>query len=171
MADPLGPPTDRPYRPGVGIMLTDGFGRIFVAQRIDAPGAWQMPQGGIDKNEDPAAAAVRELREEIGTDKADLLAETGDWLSYDLPADIAGKVWRGRYRGQKQRWFAFRFTGKESDIDLTAHDQEFDAWRWAEADDVVGLIVPFKRPVYEAVVMEFAPILTAQRALRDEAGG
>ncbi len=130
-----------------------------------------MPQGGIDKGEDPAAAAVRELREEIGTDKVALLAETDGWLSYDLPADIVGKAWRGRFRGQTQRWFAFRFTGTDADIDLTAHDQEFDAWKWAEPADVVGQIVSFKRSVYEAVVAEFEPILTAQRASRNDLGG
>ena len=170
MAKPFDRLADLPYRRGVGMMLTDGEGRVFVAQRMDMPGAWQMPQGGIHKREEPAAAAIRELKEEIGTDRVELLAEMQDWLSYDLPADVVGKVWRGRYRGQTQRWFAFRFTGKDGDIDLAADTQEFDAWQWVEADDVVGLIVSFKRPVYETVMAEFAPILAAQRARRDTSG-
>lgn len=159
-------PQDLPYRRGVGMVLTDGFGRIFAARRIDTPDAWQMPQGGIDGTESPADAALRELREEIGTDRARILAETAGWVRYDLPAHLAGKVWRGRYRGQEQKWFALLFTGTPADIDLAAHEQEFDAWRWLEPEEVIAEIVPFKRPLYREVLTEFAPILEAQRGAR-----
>lgn len=148
----------RDYRLGVGVMLLNKDGRVFVAKRIDMPGdAWQMPQGGIDEGEDPRKAAFRELEEEIGTAKAKIIAESRDWLTYDLPPELVGKiVWGGRYRGQKQKWFAMRFTGRDSDIDLTAHKHpEFSEWRWAPADTLVDLIVPFKRDLYRQVVAEF----------------
>lgn len=146
---------DPRYRPCVGIMLLNTDGRVFVAERLDAPGAWQMPQGGIDRGESPAVAAMRELKEEIGTDRAEILAEHPGWLSYDLPAALGGRLWGGRYLGQTQKWFACRFLGNDTDIDLHAHDAEFGAWRWAAIDDLANLIVDFKRPVYEAVVAEF----------------
>jgi putative (di)nucleoside polyphosphate hydrolase len=148
----------RDYRLGVGVMLLDKDGRVFAAKRIDTPGdAWQMPQGGIDKGEDPREAAYRELEEEIGTAKAKIIAESRDWLTYDLPPELLGqKVWGGRYRGQKQKWFAMRFTGEDSDIDLAAHKHpEFSEWRWAPMDSLVPLIVPFKRDLYRQVVAEF----------------
>ena len=147
-----------PYRPCVGILLLNAEGRAFVASRTDQRegGAWQMPQGGIDDGESPAQAAMRELEEEIGTAKAEIIAEHPDWLSYDFPADMAHNKWAGRYRGQTQRWFAFRFTGTDSDIDLEgAHSAEFDAWKWVDIDALPDLIVPFKRHVYEQVVREF----------------
>jgi putative (di)nucleoside polyphosphate hydrolase len=151
-----------PYRPCVGIMLVNADGRVFVARRADTDGEdWQMPQGGIDKGEAPADAALRELAEEVGTDKAVIVAESADWLSYDLPRELIGVVWKGRWRGQTQKWFAMRFTGADTDIRLDAHEQEFDAWRWADLNEVPGLIVPFKRPVYEAVVREFEPAVRA----------
>lgn len=146
----------RPYRPCVGIMLLNRDGHVFVAQRIDQQvEAWQMPQGGIDKGEEPAAAALRELAEEIGTDKVEILAEGPDWIPYDLPEALADKVWKGRYRGQTQKWFVMRFTGSDDDIDINTEHPEFDAWRWATLDDLPRLIVPFKRDVYERVVAMF----------------
>ena len=146
----------RPYRQGVGVMLISADARVFVANRIDMNGeAWQMPQGGIDEGEDPQAAALRELDEEIGTDKAHILGESHHWLRYDLPPELAGKVWGGRYRGQEQKWYAVRFTGGDSDIDLTAHGRpEFSAWRWVTLDDLYSLVVPFKREVDRAVIAE-----------------
>jgi putative (di)nucleoside polyphosphate hydrolase len=148
---------DLPYRLGVGAVLFNADGRVFVAERIDTPGAWQMPQGGIDKGEDPADAVLRELAEETGTDKAEIVAETGDWLAYDLPKAIRGKVWKGRFRGQKQKWFALRFTGTDADIDLEAHHHvEFARWKWIDLADLPGLIVDFKRPLYEDIVAAFA---------------
>ena len=151
---------DLPYRQGVGIMLLDRQGRVFVAQRIDMPSAaWQMPQGGIDPGESPRAAALRELAEETGTGKAEFIAVSRDWLSYDLPPDIAARVWGGRYRGQRQKWFAMRFLGQDGDIDLEAHDApEFSAWRWAAPERLPALIVPFKRQLYRDVLAEFAPL-------------
>ena len=154
-------PTTLPYRRNVGVALFNRAGRVLAAERIDTPGAWQMPQGGIDPHEDPWPAALRELREEIGTDKAERLAEM-DWLRYDLPPELLSHVWRGRYRGQQQKWFAARFTGSDADIDLGAHDTpEFSAWRWARLGELPGLIVPFKRPVYEAVAEAFAKYASA----------
>lgn len=150
-----------PYRPCVGVMLVNAAGQVFVAQRLDTPGAWQMPQGGIDEGETPTVAALRELKEEIGTDRAEILAETTDWLRYDLPDHLVGKVWKGRFRGQTQKWLLARFVGTDADIDLATDHPEFDAWRWIAPDDLPGLIVPFKRPIYEAVLAEFRPRLEA----------
>ena len=147
--------TSLPYRFGVGVCLLNRAGHIWVGRRIDTVGAWQMPQGGIDAGESPMAAARRELWEETGIRRAEPLAETVGWLRYDLPDDLLGKVWRGRFRGQEQKWFAFRFLGQDDDIDLTAHHQEFDTWQWAAADTVLAQIVPFKRQVYAAVFAEF----------------
>lgn len=148
-----------PYRPCVGIMLIAGDGRVFTARRLDTPDGWQMPQGGIDRGETPAAAALRELKEEIGTDHAELLAETRGWLRYDLPAHLIGKVWKGRYRGQEQKWFAARFTGVDAEINLATEHPEFDAWRWVPVASLVESIVPFKREIYRAVIEEFQPVL------------
>ena len=148
------------YRPGVGVMLLDGGKRVFVGRRIDMAGEnWQMPQGGIDKGETPREAALRELKEEVGTDHAEILAETTGWLRYDVPREIAGRLWRGRYRGQMQKWFAMRFTGRDSDIDLAAHHPEFNAWKWVAPAELPRLIVPFKRQLYLDVLAEFAPLL------------
>lgn len=149
-------PASLPYRPCVGIMLLNGRGQVFVGRRIDQTvEAWQMPQGGIDAGEDPRDAALRELKEEIGTDRAEILAESRDWLKYDLPANLIGKVWRGRYRGQAQKWFAMRFLGAEADIDIDTEHPEFQAWRWLAMDDLLRHIVPFKYDVYARVVAEF----------------
>jgi putative (di)nucleoside polyphosphate hydrolase len=149
----------RRYRPGVGIMLFDPSARVFVGRRNDAPDAWQMPQGGIDEGEAPRAAALRELAEETGVTQAEIAGETKDWIAYDLPPDLAARMWGGRYAGQRQKWFAARFLGADADIDLGAHHAEFDAWRWAALDELAGLIVPFKRALYEAVVAELGPVV------------
>jgi putative (di)nucleoside polyphosphate hydrolase len=153
------PLTERPYRPGVGIMLFNDAGEVFVGQRIDnLADAWQMPQGGIDEGEDPLAAAWREMREEVGTDKAELVAESRRWLTYDLPAELADRIWKGRYRGQRQKWFAFRFRGTDDDIQIATKHAEFRAWKWAALGDLPDMIVPFKRDLYRALMGEFAEL-------------
>jgi putative (di)nucleoside polyphosphate hydrolase len=161
------PPTDAPddgdaaYRAAVGIMLLNRAGLVFVARRIDmATEAWQMPQGGIDEGEAPRAAALRELKEEIGTDKAVILAESRGWLRYELPAGLAGKAWGGRYRGQRQKWFAMRFTGSDSDIDLATEHPEFNDWKWVQPATLPNVIIPFKRQLYLDILAEFAALLT-----------
>ncbi|MCB1388459.1 MAG: RNA pyrophosphohydrolase [Rhodobacteraceae bacterium] len=147
-----------PYRPNVGIMLIDGRGLIFAAQRLDsAVPAWQMPQGGIDEGEDPRAAALRELEEEIGVPPAlvQVMAETPDWLTYDLPADLVGNIWKGRFRGQRQKWYLMRFMGRDEQIDLDREHPEFSEWRWIDAASMIDAIVPFKRDIYRQVVEAF----------------
>jgi putative (di)nucleoside polyphosphate hydrolase len=154
---------DLPYRRCVGAVLFNPDGRVLVARRADlpnaegAPGGWQLPQGGIDAGEDPAVAIFRELAEEIGTAKAEILAEHPDWLNYDLPPELLGKALGGRFRGQTQRWFALRFLGTEDEIrlDLDPHP-EFDAWRWARLDELPALAVGFKRAIYETLARDFA---------------
>jgi putative (di)nucleoside polyphosphate hydrolase len=144
------------YRRCVGILLLDGHNRVFVGQRCDTRAeAWQMPQGGIDPGETPVEAGLRELQEEVGTAKALLVAESRWWRSYDLPSDIARRMWKGRYRGQTQKWLAFRFTGTDDDIVIDGAHPEFCAWRWLEPVELVRRIVPFKRDVYLSVVDEF----------------
>ena len=152
-----------PYRPNVGAVLFNVAGRVFVARRADLPnaegeaGGWQLPQGGIDHGEDPRAAVLRELAEEIGTDRATIIGEHPEWLVYDLPPHLIGVALGGRYRGQRQRWFALRFTGADSDIRLDADpDPEFDAWRWAELAELPALAVDFKRAIYQTLVASFA---------------
>lgn len=144
-------------------MLLNAAGLLFIGERRGPIlAAWQMPQGGIDPDEDPRAAALRELHEEVGTDRAELLRESCCWYAYDLPPELAPPYWGGRYRGQSQKWFAFRFTGTDEDIDIAAHDApEFIRWRWAGPDEVLRLIVDFKRPVYQAVLEEFGDLLAA----------
>jgi putative (di)nucleoside polyphosphate hydrolase len=152
---------DAAYRAAVGIMLLNGAGLVFVARRIDmAAEAWQMPQGGIDDGETPRGAALRELKEEIGTDKAVVLGESRDWLRYDLPAELAGQAWGGRYRGQRQKWFAMRFTGSDGDIDLATEHPEFSEWKWVPPTSLPRFIIPFKRQLYVDVLAEFAALLT-----------
>jgi putative (di)nucleoside polyphosphate hydrolase len=153
-------PSALPYRDGVGIVLFNGAGRIFVGRRIDQSAeAWQLPQGGIDPGETALSAAWRELKEETGTDKAEIVAESRDWLYYDLSAELRPKVWRGRYRGQRQKWFAARFVGTDKDIDIGTAQPEFDAWRWVALDQLADLIVPFKRTLYRRVVAEFQDVI------------
>jgi putative (di)nucleoside polyphosphate hydrolase len=153
--------SDPAYRAGVGIMLLNSANLVFVARRIDmSEEAWQMPQGGIDAGEEPRDAALRELEEEIGTADAVILAESRVWLRYDLPAALVGQVWRGRYRGQRQKWFAMRFTGSDSDIDVATDHPEFNAWKWAPPASLPQFIVPFKRQLYVQILAEFAPLLT-----------
>lgn len=148
------------YRPNVGIMLLDRQRRVFVGQRIDMPSdAWQMPQGGIDRGETPRGAAWRELKEEVGTNKAEFLAESSGWMTYDLPEALRQSLWKGKWRGQAQKWFAMRFTGEDGDIDIATEHPEFKTWMWAPLDRLVELIVPFKRDIYAAVVAEFQPII------------
>lgn len=153
------PYRDRPYRPNVGLVLFNAEGLVFTARRIDTKqAAWQFPQGGIDDGEDPRSAALRELEEEIGTAKAEVIGESAGWYSYDLPPEVADTWQHGRWRGQKQKWFALRFLGNDSDIDIATEHPEFAEWRWMKLADVPGVIVPFKRALYEQVVAEFLPI-------------
>ena len=157
-----------PYRPCVGIMLLNRHGHVFVGRRRAEAGpehvaggyAWQMPQGGVDPGEEPYDAALRELYEETNVRSVALLAEAPDWYCYDLPAPVAGRAWKGRYRGQRQKWYAVRFTGKDDEINVASpgggHKAEFVSWRWEPIKNLPNLIVPFKRPVYERVVKEFS---------------
>jgi putative (di)nucleoside polyphosphate hydrolase len=148
-----------PYRLGVGVMLVNREGRVFAGQRLDSPlPAWQMPQGGVDPGEDPRAAAFRELEEETGVPAAAvaLLAETPDWITYDLPAELVPKVWKGRFRGQKQKWFLMRLEGDDSLVDIATAHPEFSAWCWMAPDALVASIVPFKRELYASVLAAFA---------------
>jgi putative (di)nucleoside polyphosphate hydrolase len=143
-------------------MLVNRAGLVFVGRRIGlTEDAWQMPQGGIDTDETPAAAALRELEEEIGTAKAHIIAETEGWLDYDLPPEFIGKRWRGRYRGQSQKWFACLFEGEDGDVRLDTAHPEFSDWRWVEIDALAELIIAFKRDVYRAVVAELGPKIHA----------
>ena len=144
-----------PYRKCVGVMLVNSAGHVFVGQRIDSDiPAWQMPHGGIDDGEDPDAAALRELWEETGVpaDRVTLVAQTEDWLPYDLPHDIVPRIWKGRYRGQEQKWFLMRFHGSDDEIDITQEPREFSEWRWLPPSELVAQIVPFKREVYARVL-------------------
>jgi putative (di)nucleoside polyphosphate hydrolase len=157
-----------PYRRGVGALLLNRDGRVFVAKRIDTPGeAWQLPQGGLARGESPKEAVLRELAEEIGTNKAEIVAESAHWHTYDLPAAVAGRPWRGKYRGQRLKWFALRFQGEDGDIDLKASSHpEFEAWKWVGIDALPGLIVDFKRPIYQALVAEFGHLARAAAETR-----
>lgn len=164
-----------PYRPNVGIMLVNADGHVFVGQRKDSDvPAWQMPQGGVDKGEDPRAAALRELEEEIGVspDLVAVEAETKGWISYDLPHDIVGRIWKGKYRGQEQKWYRLRFLGTDGDINIATEHPEFSRWRWLPVADLVANIVPFKREVYAQVVSELGDVSDAENSKNDrDCGG
>ena len=157
---------DLPYRPASGTCVLNRAGLVFVGRRIDGPEhvdmthVWQMPQGGVDAGEDPWPAALRELYEETNIRSVEKLGKIKEWLTYDIPREIVGQAWKGKYRGQKQKWFALRFTGDEREIDIAhpagGHEPEFVEWRWEPMQNLPDLIVPFKRPVYERVVKEFA---------------
>jgi len=159
-----------PYRPCVGVMLVNRDGLAFIGKRAkggnegEMENAWQMPQGGLDEGEEPYEGALRELWEETNVSSVELIGETPGWVTYDLPPELVGIAWKGRYRGQKQKWFALRFTGADSEIDVAApgggrHRPEFSEWRWEEIDRLPGLIVPFKRAAYEEVVAQLKPFV------------
>lgn len=155
-------PAKLPYRPCVGVTLINADGLIFAGQRKDSPvAAWQMPQGGIDEGEKPRIAALRELWEETGV-TADLvtkIAKSDNWVKYDLPPELLGKVWGGKYRGQRQKWFLYRFTGRDDQINIATEHPEFSQWRWIGAEEMIASIVPFKRAVYQEVVAGFRKYL------------
>lgn len=160
-------PASLPYRPNVGAALFARDGRVLVARRADIPadargdGVWQLPQGGIDAGEEPGAAILRELGEEIGTANAEIVGEHPEWLTYDLPPELLGRALGGKYRGQRQRWFALRFLGTDSEIRLDAHAEiEFDAWKWVALADLPGLRVGFKKPIYEILARSFVRFAT-----------
>ena len=155
-----------PYRPCAGMAVFNRQGLVFIGRRIDGPEhvdnthVWQMPQGGIDAGEDPWPAALRELHEETNMRSVEKLGEIPEWLAYDIPRDIVGRAWKGKYRGQSQKWYALRFVGRESEIDIEqpagGHEPEFVEWRWERLENLPSMIVPFKRATYERVVREFA---------------
>ncbi|WBU64560.1 RNA pyrophosphohydrolase [Paracoccus aerodenitrificans] len=151
-------PSGLPYRPCAGVVLVNADGLVFAGQRIDNPGhAWQMPQGGIDKGESPREAALRELTEETGlpADAVEIVEEAADWVYYDLPDELLGKVWKGKYGGQRQKWVLMRFVGRDDQVNIETEHPEFDKWAWMRPEDLIEKIVPFKRSVYEQVFQAF----------------
>lgn len=153
----LAGPGGLPYRPCAGVVLVNPAGLIWAGERLDRPGAWQMPQGGIDRGETPHQAALRELTEETGVtpDLVEVLAETPDWVTYNLPPELLGRVWKGKYCGQRQKWLCLRFLGEDTDISIETEHPEFDRWQWMEAQALLDSIVPFKRTVYGEVLGAF----------------
>lgn len=148
-----------PFRPGIGIMILNAQNQVFVGKRIDSRG-WQMPQGGIDLGETPSSAALREMKEEIGSGKGEIIAETKKWYSYNLPDALIPKLWNGQYCGQKQKWFLVKYTGTDSEINLLTDIPEFEEWKWVDIADLTRIVVPFKRKLYSRVIAEFTEIIT-----------
>jgi putative (di)nucleoside polyphosphate hydrolase len=160
--------TTLPYRLGVGMMLLNKAGDVFVGRRIDTRSdAWQMPQGGIDQGEDPQQAAVRELEEEVGVSNVRLLHESAQWYSYDLPKELVPVLWKGRYQGQKQRWFAYELMDDDAAINIATQEPEFNDWKWVSIDELPSLIVPFKMALYQSIVDEFKPVILEKLLGRD----
>ena len=156
------------YRRGVGLMMFNARGMIFTARRIDTEiSAWQMPQGGIDEGEAPREAALRELLEETGTDNVEIVGESAIWRSYDFPVELQGRIWGGRFRGQTQKWYAMRFLGRDSDINIDGDEPEFDSWRWSSLEDLPRRIVQFKQRLYTDVIVEFRNMI--EQNIRDQA--
>ncbi len=152
-----------PYRKGVGIILLNKDDAVFVGKRIDTRSeAWQMPQGGIDEGENPEQAAYRELQEETGVSQASIIAESKDWYHYDLPEALVPNIWGGKFRGQQQKWFVMRYEGTNSDINIQTEHPEFNEWKWQRLEYLPELIVPFKRPLYQALLDEFLPIIRGE---------
>jgi putative (di)nucleoside polyphosphate hydrolase len=146
----------KPYRNCVGLLVLNKNGNVFIGKRIDSNlNAWQMPQGGIEPDEDPKSAGIREMEEEIGTSNAELIGEMNEWLNYDIPEKLSRRLWNGKYRGQTQKWLAFKFLGHDSEINIKTKDPEFKEWRWENHKNLPDLAVPFKRDIYKKVIKEF----------------
>ena len=154
-----------PYRPSVGLMILNSKFEIFVGRRIDSKSeAWQMPQGGIDEGETPEKAAIREMKEEVGTDNAKIISKTKQWYKYDLPNYLISKLWNGRYRGQRQKWFLLQFLGEDNEININYENAEFTDWKWVKIEELTNIIVPFKKNLYISVIEEFRDILLTLRS-------